>query len=74
MTISIVYALRPVLFFKKEIWPTEIVNLVVVVISDYIIWYYMGWNAMIYLLIGAWISIGPHPAAVHVIAEHYEFT
>ena len=32
-----------------------------------------GYKAAIYLAIGAYISLGPHFASIHVIAEHFEF-
>jgi sphingolipid delta-4 desaturase len=28
---------------------------------------------MLFLVIAGLSSIGPHPAAIHIIAEHYEF-
>ena len=71
LAISIVYALRPMLFFKKAILPSEVVNFIVIAFTDFLIYYYWGPNALLYLLIGVWLSIGPHPAAVHVLAEHY---
>ena len=40
---------------------------------DAIIYKYWGGGALLYLLLGAYLSIGPHPASMHVIAEHYEF-
>ena len=71
--ISVVYAARPMVFMKKAITTAQIVNLIVILCTNAIIYKYWGGSALLYLLLGAYLSIGPHPASMHVIAEHYEF-
>lgn len=71
--ISVVFVLRPMIFMKKPIKLDEIINVVVVVCTNAIIYKFWGSGALLYLLLGAYLSIGPHPVSLHVIAEHYEF-
>lgn len=71
--ISVVYAFRPMLFMRKTITVAEWVNFITIFCMDAIIYKYWGPGALLYLLLGAYLSIGPHPASMHVIAEHYEF-
>ena len=54
--------------FNKD----ELLNIVCIILSNYILYKFWGINAIYYLLIVAWVSIGPHPAALHTIAEHYD--
>lgn len=46
--------------------------MIVTMVGNLLIYKYWGINAIFYLLATALISIGPHPAAAHVIAEHFE--
>jgi len=39
--------------------------------TNVIIYKLLGLKALAYVLIGAFLSIGAHPAAIHVIAEHH---
>nr|CDS26332.1 Fatty acid desaturase type 1 [Hymenolepis microstoma] len=67
------YALRP--FFKspRPLTAWEVINLVVQMIFDVIIWHYLGRIGFAYLLIGTFLGLGPHPMAGHFISEHYLF-
>lgn len=71
--ISIVYAARPMVFIRKSITMAQVINLIVILCTNAIIYKYWGGSALLYLILGAYLSIGPHPASMHVIAEHYEF-
>ncbi len=67
------YAFRP--FFVRPKPPTylEILNVVIQVIADALIWYFLGFKALYYLLIGTFLCLGIHPMAGHFISEHYMF-
>ena len=73
LLISVVYAFRPLIFIRKSITPAEWVNYIFIFCVDALIYKYWGPGALLYCLLGAYLSIGPHPASMHVIAEHYEF-
>lgn len=67
------YAIRPVVF-SKNAKPTrdEIINFLVILCTDLVILKMWGLNAILFMFISSFVSMGPHPAAAHVIAEHYE--
>jgi sphingolipid delta-4 desaturase len=44
-----------------------------VLFFDYLVYKYWGSSALIYNFLVAYVAIGPHPAALHGLAEHYEF-
>lgn len=72
--LTLFYALRPMFFSKNARFNRdEIINIIVIACTDLIIYKYWGANALLYLLLVAFVSIGPHPAAAHTLAEHYEF-
>lgn len=48
-------------------------NYAFIFFTDYLIYQVWGGNALLFTLIAGLSSIGPHPAAAHIIAEHYEF-
>jgi hypothetical protein len=52
----------------------EVINFVVMICTDLLIFKFWGGWALLYVLIAGLISIGAHPSAIHVIAEHHEFT
>jgi hypothetical protein len=55
-------------FYNKKISMDEILNYIVILVFDLVILKYWGSGALLYLLIIAFLSIGPHPAAIHVLA------
>ena len=71
LCLSVVYALRPIICMPKKLAFDEIINYTVIICTDALIYKFWGSGALLYLLIGGYLSIGPHPAAMHVIAEHY---
>jgi sphingolipid delta-4 desaturase len=71
--LSLFYAFRHMLCYNRKISLDEVVNYIVIIIFDYFVFKYWGGGALLYLLISAFLSIGPHPAAIHVLAEHFEF-
>jgi len=52
----------------KQMKIDEIINFVVIFCTDLIVYKFWGAGALAYLLITGLISIGAHPAAIHVIA------
>lgn len=71
--LTIVYGARPMLFYDTKLTKGEMVNLAFSIVADIIIYKYWGLSALIYLFLTAFLSIGPHPTAIHVLAEHFEF-
>uniref|UniRef100_A0A0N4Z0A9 sphingolipid 4-desaturase n=1 Tax=Parastrongyloides trichosuri TaxID=131310 RepID=A0A0N4Z0A9_PARTI len=67
------YAFRPLIIYKKVPTDLEILNLIVQVIYDLLILYYLGKKSLFYLLFGTFITMGLHPSAGHFISEHYLF-
>ena len=71
--IEVFYAMRPIFMHNPSIRLDEITNYIFIFFMDYLIYYYWGGYALLFTLISGASSIGPHPAAIHIIAEHYEF-
>lgn len=67
---SPIYALRPFLIMHKQMNQAEIINNVVIICTNLLIYKFWGTGALAYVLISGSLSIGAHPAAIHVIAEH----
>jgi len=67
------YALRPLATKPKAPTVWEGINWIAIIISNYLIYTYLGPFALYYLLGATWFSMGLHPAAAHTIGEHYEF-
>ena len=59
--------------FGKRISTLEIYNIIFTLISDFIIYKFMGLKALIYLGASLWIGYSFHPAAAHFIQEHYTY-
>ena len=70
MLMSPIYALRPFICMHKQMNVAELINLIVVICSNLLIYKFWGIGAISYVLISGYLSIGAHPAAIHVIAEH----
>lgn len=50
-------------------WPW--INLALALTFDFLIVYFFGWNALVYLLFSFFLSIGLHPVGARWIQEHY---
>jgi len=66
------YAIRPLLLNPKPITKKEILNIVLVLISNTILYSYSPY-ALVYILLSDLLGLGLHPLSGHFIAEHYEF-
>lgn len=73
MLMTPIYALRPLFCAPKKLTTPEIINIVVVLCNNLLVFKFWGFKAFAYLFLTSYFSIGGHPAAIHVIAEHYEF-
>ncbi|TAK45149.1 MAG: fatty acid desaturase [Saprospiraceae bacterium] len=47
------------------------VNIAVVFLSDFLLVYFFGWNAMFYLIMSMMFALGFHPLGARWIQEHY---
>ncbi|GFZ48150.1 Dihydroceramide delta(4)-desaturase [Saitozyma sp. JCM 24511] len=65
------YALRPgfIRSQKPTIWHG--INFLAVLSFDAVLVHFLGWNALVYLLISSFFAGSLHPCAAHFIAEHY---
>ena len=66
------YAFRPTLIRPKPFGMWELVNFVIVIGFDFLVFYFLGIKAVLYMMLGTLMGLGFHPAAAHLIAEHYE--
>jgi len=48
-----------------------ITNIIVQVVFNVAIWYFMGWHSLGFLFISFWFSIGLHPVGARWVQEHY---
>ncbi|WP_099598151.1 fatty acid desaturase [Reichenbachiella sp. 5M10] len=67
------YALRPMFVhpIKYEKWHK--INIVFQLIAVAVYWYFVGYGAILYLLLSIFLAGSLHPLAGHFIAEHYVF-
>ncbi|HVW13604.1 MAG TPA: fatty acid desaturase [Mucilaginibacter sp.] len=59
--------LREIKFFDKWL----MINILVQVAFNVVVWYFMGWHALGFLFISFWFSIGLHPLGARWVQEHY---
>lgn len=57
---------------KPSRW--EWINIVVIITTDILIFYYLGWGGISYLLLSTFFGYSLHPVAGHFIHEHFIFT
>ncbi|XP_060533604.1 sphingolipid delta(4)-desaturase DES1 isoform X2 [Cylas formicarius] len=67
------YAFRPLVTYPKPPTVLEIYNLVLQLIFDALVVYFLGWKILGYLVYGSLMAMGLHPVAGHFISEHYMF-
>ncbi|EQB78561.1 sphingolipid delta(4)-desaturase DES1 [Camelus ferus] len=67
------YAFRPLFINPKPISYLEIINTVIQITFDVVIYYVLGIKSLIYMLAGTLLGLGLHPISGHFIAEHYMF-
>lgn len=67
------YALRPLFTSPKPLIAWELVNVIIQLSFDYLIFSLFGTKALAYLLTGTLLGMGLHPTAYHFISEHCVF-
>lgn len=67
------YALRPLFLLPMPVSNLEIINGIIQILFDVVIFYFMSAKSLIYLMSGTFLSMGLHPVAGHFISEHYMF-
>jgi len=67
------YVVRPYCQGNKTPSVMEIVNIIAVIIWDAVVFYFLGWKAVLYMVIGSVAALGPNPVAFRYFAEHFEF-
>ncbi|XP_074110383.1 delta4-sphingolipid-FADS-like protein ifc [Cotesia typhae] len=67
------YSFRPLIVYPKPLTFLEYVNLVIQLIFDAIVWYFLGGKVLVYLIMGGVMAMGLHPVAGHFISEHYMY-
>jgi sphingolipid 4-desaturase/C4-monooxygenase len=70
---ALFYALRPLLVLPKSPNRWEVVNFVVQLAFDALLWHFWGLRALLYLPLGTVLASGLHPVAGHYLSEHYVF-
>lgn len=65
------YALRPMFVMQLPFSNIHFLNILVQVVVDVILVKYVGWRALQYFLLSAFLAGSWHPIAGHFIAEHY---
>lgn len=73
LLINFVYSVRPLIMKKFTPSSEEMLNVYFIVSTNLLILFLWGPWALLYLVTSGLMSVGPHPAAAHLIAEHYEF-
>ena len=67
------YAFRPGILRPKVLRKLDLLNILVIVVSDSLIVYFFGIRALVYLIASTLLGMGFHPVAGHFVAEHYVF-
>ncbi|CAF0945670.1 unnamed protein product [Rotaria sordida] len=69
----LLYAIRPLVRVPKPVTLLEAINLVIELIFDFIIFYFLGFKSLVYLFFGTVLGLGAHPISGHFLSEHYTF-
>ncbi len=64
----LLYAVRPLLRVPKPVTLLEAVNLLIEVVFDLTIMYFLGRKSFVYLLFGTVLGLGLHPISGHFIS------
>lgn len=67
------YSLRPMFIFPKPIHVLEIINLIICIVFDGLMYYLFGLKALLYFPLSTFLGLSIHPISGHFIAEHYVF-
>jgi sphingolipid delta-4 desaturase len=67
------YSFRPLFILPKPIHLLEIVNFILVLGFDGIMFYFFGVKTVSYFILSTFLGLSIHPLSGHFIAEHYIF-
>ncbi|PNF17361.1 Sphingolipid delta(4)-desaturase DES1 [Cryptotermes secundus] len=67
------YALRPIITYPKSPTKFEVINVIVQLAFDILVYYLCGGKVVVYMVAGSLLAMGLHPVAGHFISEHYMF-
>lgn len=67
------YSLRPIFIFPKPIHSLELINLIIALSFDGLMYYFFGGKTASYFLLSTLLGLSIHPISGHFIAEHYVF-
>lgn len=67
------YAIRPFFVYPKPPVPIEIVNFIIQIAFDALVFHLFGIKVLVYMIVGSLLAMGLHPVAGHFISEHYMF-
>jgi sphingolipid delta-4 desaturase len=67
------YVVRPYCQGNKAPTFMEIINIIVIIAWDALIFSLFGWKAIFYLVIGSVSALGPNPVGWRYFAEHFEY-
>ncbi|XP_050406584.2 sphingolipid delta(4)-desaturase DES1 [Patella vulgata] len=67
------YGIRPLFIRPKSLTVLEAVNILIQVVFDGLVFYFLGVKSLVYMVAGSLMATGMHPLAGHFISEHYMF-
>jgi len=67
------YAIRPLIVHPLPPTKIELLNGIIQMTFNLIMWYFWGFKAVYYLLAATFLCMGLHPMSAHFVAEHYMF-
>jgi len=67
------YSLRPMFILPKPIHLLEIINLLICVAFNILMYYFFGLKSLLYFPLSTFLGLSIHPISGHFIAEHYVF-
>ena len=69
----LLYSFRPMFVSPKPIQTLELLNILLAVTFDGVMFYFFGFKTLSYFLLGTLMGLSLHPISGHFIAEHYVF-
>jgi len=69
----VLYTMRPMITRPKKLYKVDVLNWVIVIVSNCLVGYYWGAKSLFYLVFGSLFGLSIHPFVGHLIAEHFQF-
>lgn len=69
----LLYSLRPMFIFPKPVHLLEVINLIIALTFDGLMFYCFGGKTASYFILSTMLGLSIHPISGHFIAEHYVF-